>query len=73
MRRRFESPLLVTMRPARGPLDAALLVEQTRDGSSGTVWIPGSGTIPVPGLQVPLSAALTPDAATLLMLDGITF
>ncbi len=68
LRRWFGNSLLVTMRPARGPLDAALLVEQTRDGSSGTVWVPGSGAIQVPGLQVPLSATLTPDAATLLIM-----
>ncbi len=68
LQRRFAAPLLVTVRPARGPLDAALLVEQTRDGSSGAVWIPGIGARGVAGLQVPLSAALTPDAATLLIM-----
>jgi acetyl esterase/lipase len=66
--RRFDGPLLVTMRPARGRLDAALLVEQTRDGSAGSVWIPGTGTVAVPDLQVPLNAALTPDATTLLIM-----
>jgi dienelactone hydrolase len=66
--RRFDHPLLVTMRPARGPLDAALLVEQTRDGSSGSVWTPARGAVPVPNLEVPLSAALSPDARTVFVM-----
>ncbi|MEI7743043.1 MAG: prolyl oligopeptidase family serine peptidase [Chloroflexota bacterium] len=65
---RFDLPLLVTMRPARGPLDAALLVYQSRDGSSGAVWTPAGGAVPIAGLQVPLSAALSPDGRTLFVM-----
>jgi hypothetical protein len=67
LQRRFAAPLLVTVRPARGPLDAALLVEQTRDGSSGAVWIPGIGTRVASGPQVP-GRRTHPDAATLLIM-----
>lgn len=65
---RFTGSLLVTARPARGPLDAVLLVEQTRDGFSGSVWTSSGGARIVPDLQVPLSAALTPDGRTILVM-----
>ncbi len=73
-RRWFTVPRLRTVRPVRGGLDAALLIEEGGAGTTGRIWTIEDGAGDLLPFEVPFDAELTPDLRWVLGLadDGGT-
>ncbi|GAA1936029.1 prolyl oligopeptidase family serine peptidase [Microbacterium aoyamense] len=67
--RRFETPFLLTVRPAAGPDDVALLIEDHPDGSRARLWRAGDEPSALLPFAVGVGAILTPDAKWVIDLD----
>jgi acetyl esterase/lipase len=66
---RFSTPYLLAVRPVAGDVDAAILVENHRDGSLARTWLEGSApSDPLP-FEVSFNAILTPDLKWIVDLD----
>jgi dienelactone hydrolase len=67
---RFLAPHPVAYRPARGPADLALVVEQRVSGIGGFVWDGRTGDrTPIAAAEVAWGATLTPDGRAIIQLD----